>query len=760
MSIGCREGVTRPARIGAGAAFLASAAAIFPISGTAAFVASGAATRFAAVTFTATATLLAARAAHASPEEPTATLPPLVVTAPVDDAALLELPASLDVLDVSRIRSAGPGASLAESLATVPGVMARDRLNQAQDIQISMRGFGARASFGIRGLRLYVDDIPATLPDGQGQLSHVDPALVERIEVLRGPFSALYGNASGGVMRLFTDDGSGPATLVSELAGGGRGLLRARLGASGGGAGFGYAANLSHLQTDGWRPHSAAQREIANLKLRWAPDDTQRLTLVVNRLWQPLAQDPLGLTRAQFEADARQTDANALRFDTRKTVAQLQAGAVYERKLAAAQSLRLAVYAGSRDTQQFQAIPVAAQANPLHAGGVIDLRRDYAGMDLRWLLDAELRGAPLQLAAGLSYDSLAEDRLGYENFIGQALGVRGALRRDERNRAANLDPYLQLAWRPAPRWTLQAGVRHTRVRFASDDRYRNGLNGDDSSGARYGATLPMAGLQYAASRQWQLYLSAGRGFETPTLNELSYRPDGQPGLNFELRPAVSRSVEAGMRWRSGGGVQANLALFRTDARDEIAVFGNSGGRATFHNAGGSRRDGVELSLSVPLSMRWRMNAALSWLDARYRGGGCAAGGTGAIAGTGGTCLAGAAPIEAGRRIPGVAGTMGFAELAWRAPQGWQAAFDLRGVGRVWADDRNSQAAGGYLVAGLSAGYRARLQSWQVDAFARIDNLFDRRHVGSLIVNEGNGRFYEPGAGRQWSLGVRASRGFW
>ncbi|MGE0804244.1 MAG: TonB-dependent receptor family protein [Burkholderiaceae bacterium] len=675
-----------------------------------------------------------------------ATLPPVSVNAPAGIDAANELPVALDVVGAARIRDAGPGASLAESLATVPGVVARERLNPAQDVQISMRGFGARASFGIRGLRLYVDDIPATLPDGQGQLSHVDPSLLDRIEILRGPFSSLYGNAAGGVLRLFTPDGSGPPTLDGELAAGSRGWVRHRFGASGSGEGYGYSAQLARQRTDGWRPHSAARRDVANLKLRLVPDEAQTLTLTVNQLRQPLAQDPLGLTRAQFDADPRQTDAAALSFDTRKTLMQLQAGGVYERRLRAGQSLRLMVYAGRREAEQFQAIPLAVQRNPLHAGGVIDLRREYAGADLRWRVDTELAGAPLQITAGLAYDALAEDRRGYENFVGGTLGVRGALRRDERNRVANLDPYLQWVWRPAPRWTVQAGLRQTRVRFESDDRYQLGPNGDDSGGARYRASLPMAGLQYQPSARWQFYLSAGRGFETPTFNELSYRPDGGAGLNFELRPAVSRSIEAGLRWQPEGGAQLHLAVFRTETDDEIAVAGSSGGRTTFRNAGGSRRDGAELSFGAPLGRHLRWQLALSWIDARYRT-------AGADAGTS------AAALSAGRRIPGIPAALAFAELAWRPPQGWQAAVDLRAAGRAWADDRNSQAAPGHAVAGLGVGYRLRAGDWRFDAFGRVDNLFDRRYAGSLIVNETNGRFYEPGAGRQWSLGARLQRQF-
>ena len=377
-----------------------------------------------------------AQAGEAGP----ATLAPVVVTATRVETPAFDVPASIDSVGSDTIRDGRAQVNISESLGGVPGLLARDRQNYAQDVQISVRGFGARSTFGIRGVRLYVDGIPATMPDGQGQISNVDLGSADRIEVLRGPFSALYGNSSGGVIQVFTEDGSGPPTVGFSVAGGSDGELRVATKLSGASGSFGYVASVSHFRTDGYRDHSAAERDIGNVKLTLRPDDSSRLTLIANSVSLPEAQDPLGLSRAQFDADPRGVDPSALAFNTRKSVDQTQGGLIYERRLDAANSLRALVYGGHRNTEQFQSIPVATQASPLHPGGVIALGSDYSGTDLRWTLKTNLNDRPFTLVSGLAYDTLQQQRRGYQNFVGTTLGVQGALRRDETDARLELRP--------------------------------------------------------------------------------------------------------------------------------------------------------------------------------------------------------------------------------------------------------------------------------------------------------------------------------
>ena len=661
-----------------------------------------------------------------------------------------DVPASVDRIDAALIRDGRAQVNLSESVGGVPGLMARDRQNYAQDVQLSIRGFGARTTFGIRGVRLYVDGIPATLPDGQGQISHADLGSAERIEVLRGPFSALYGNSSGGVLQVFTEEGEGRPTLQLGAAAGSDELQRLSAKVTGRDGSLGYVVHASRFQTDGYRDHSAAQRKLGNAKLTWRTGDAGKLTLVANSVAVPEAQDPLGLTRAQFEADPRGVDAAATDFNTRKNFNQTQLGATYEHRLDARHALSVVLYGGSRHTQQFQAIPTGPQANALHPGGVILLARDYHGTDARWTLRDTTAALPYTVVAGIAYDRLDEHRRGYQNFVGSTLGVEGELRRDEGNRITSVDPYLQATLQPAPAWRVDAGVRRSTIRVRSQDHYVAGANGDDSGATKFSATTPVLAVMFKASDALHLYAAAGRGFETPTMNEMAYRSDGSAGLNFTLKPARSDNVELGAKLRHGPHA-IDVALFDTRTKDEIVTQRNSGGRASFGNAGRTRRYGAELSWSARLGADWRAQAALTWLDARYRDSFMVCSGT--------PCTTPNLTIPAGNRIPGLARGNAYAALNWAPETGWRAGVEVRWLSSVPVNDTNSDAAERYAVVNASVGYLLRAGAWELSGFVRGDNLTGRRHAGSVIVNESNGRYFEPAPGRTWLGGLSASLRF-
>ena len=718
----------------------------------------------------------------------TSRLDPVTVTATRTEADPFDVPASIDRIDGVDIRQGRLQVNLSESLGPVPGLVLQNRQNYAQDLQLSIRGFGARSTFGIRGIRLFVDGIPATQPDGQGQLTNIDLQSVDRIEVLRGPFSALYGNSSGGVIQTFTERGGGPTRVTASFATGTDATLRVGLKASGSihlasdrdpaSAGMtersdasrpeadlpvDYVVDTSHFETRGARPHSAARRDLANAKFTIEDHAGTTVTLIVNRVDLPRADDPLGLTRAEYTHDAHGVDPTALQFDTRKTFSQTQAGVIVEKVVDADDRVRLLVYGGERTTRQYQSIPVASQSPVTSPGGVIDLARRYAGIDLRLTHRFVLAAQPLTLIAGISDDQLLEHRRGYNDFTGPGsmptLGVLGTLRRDENNNVRSVDEYLQSSWVVARDWTLDTGVRHSIVRFASTDHYivtsAAGINPDDSGGVRYQRTLPVAGLVFAVAPTVHVYATAGRGFETPTLNELAYRPDGATGLNLALKPARSDSVEAGVKTRhvlsSDADLRFDVVAFVTGTHDEIVTASNVGGRSTYTNAGRTRRRGVESSLDLRFADDWHLAGAYTWLDARYRDAfrTCNAA----------PCSVPNVVVPTGDRIPGIAALDAYAELRYQPASGWSAAIEARRVGKVWVDDANSDSAASYATFDARVGHRWHPARWEVDTFVRVDNVFDRRYAGSVIVNEGNGRTFEPAQGRAVLIGATASLPF-
>ena len=725
-----------------------------------------------------TAVAVAVAAATFSPwaeAQPTQAEPEqVVITASGVERRLFDTPYAVGVVDAQALRAAGPMVNLSEALARVPGLVVSNRSNYAQDLQINSRGFGARAGFGVRGMRLYADGIPASGPDGQGQVSHFDLAGAQRIEVLRGPFTALYGSSSGGVISLVS---ATPKERRWSVDGdmGTDGLQQLRLGVEAPlEGGFSVRAQVSRFEADGFRPQSSATRSLGNLRLGWE-GARDRVVVVVNALDQP-ALDPLGLTRAQFQQDPDQTTPQALpqtapgqadRFNTRKLTRQDQAGLNWRHRfdgLGALSEGHFSLYQGRRSVTQWQAIPVSTQfnaANPAlterQPGGVIDFDRRYSGADARmnwrWAMPDERE---VRLTAGASMDDSDEDRRGYENFIGtgatQQLGVTGKLRRDERNRASTRDVYAQGEIDLAAAWTAVLGLRDGRVRFRSEDRYVVGVNADDSGALSYGYTNPVAALQWRVAPALHLYLSAGRGFESPTLGELAYRPDGLPGFNTALKAQTSRQVEAGVKWRpAGGAVALDAALFEARTDDEIGIATNRGGRSTFRNVGRTQRQGGEVDVRWRITPQWRAQVALTALEATYVDGFFVCRSV--------PCLSPDLPVAAGNRIAGTLARSGFAELVWQPLQPLGFGLEVKGQGRLPVNDVNSDFAGGFGLLALRAQWRLNLGAGRLDLLARVDNLADRRVAGSVIVNEGNARFFEPAPGRSGLLSARWSAPF-
>ncbi|MDR3104658.1 MAG: TonB-dependent receptor, partial [Yokenella regensburgei] len=377
----------------------------------------------------------------------------MIVTATPQVVSELDTPAAVSVVYGDDMRHAQPRVNLSESLGGVPGLQVQNRQNYAQDLQLSIRGFGSRSTFGVRGIRLYVDGIPATMPDGQGQTSNIDINSVESIEVLRGPFSALYGNASGGVMNITTETGQQPPTIEASSYYGSYGSWRYGLkatGAVGDGSHAGdvdYTVSTSRFVTGGYRDHSGARKNLGNAKLGVRIDDASKLTLLFNSV-DIKANDPGGLSYSEWQADPRQSPRGD-QYNTRKDTKQTQAGLRYERQLTERDALSVMMYAGERQTTQYQSIPMAPQLNPAHSGGVIALDRHYQGIDSRWTHQGQL-GVPVTFTTGLDYETMSEKRKGYENYVlvngAPQYGEEGALRRNERNLMWNLDPYLQSQW--------------------------------------------------------------------------------------------------------------------------------------------------------------------------------------------------------------------------------------------------------------------------------------------------------------------------
>ncbi|MEO8004406.1 MAG: TonB-dependent receptor [Betaproteobacteria bacterium] len=665
-------------------------------------------------------------------------LAPIVVTPTRIEQSSFDLPVSIDAFTKEQIQQNQATVNLSETISHAPGIVANTRQNYAQDLQVSIRGFGARSTFGIRGVRLYADGIPLTMPDGQGQAANIDLGSARQIEVMRGPFSALYGNSSGGVINVFTEDGPQDFTVTGSAWAGSFGSSKIGLKLGGQQGAVNYIFDVSRFDTDGYRDHSSATRDTVNGKVRLNVGEDTTVTLIANYLNQPDTQDPLGLTKAQMQQNREQAGTGAIAQDTRKSIENSQAGAILDKKLNAEDSIRVLGYAGKRTVEQFLALTFAGR-------GVVDLNREFEGLDMRWTRQTELASRPFTFTLGLNYDTLDEVRKGFTNNAGDI----GALGRNEDDTVFDFDQYVQAQWDLTDRWSLSGGVRHSVVKFKSEDHFVTGTNGDDSGSLSFSKTTPVGGLVFKVTPVFNLYANVGKGFETPTFAELAYKNTSatSTGLNFGLKPAESTNYEFGAKAYLGSSTRVNAAVFKTDTKNEIVVLINNAGRSVYQNVDSTSRKGFELGVDTQFGYGFTGLLSYTYLEAKFEN-------SFLTCGTSAACTVPNINVPSGNKIPGVPQNLIYGEIGWAyAPMGFSSAVEARWVDKVYTSDRNDESADAYTLINLRFGLEQKFGGWKFNEFTRVDNLFDKEYVGSVIVNASNGQYYEPAPGINYTVGV-------
>lgn len=640
-------------------------------------------------------------------------------------AAALTVPYAVSVSARNPLDARG---QLQDVLAGVPGLFVANRNNPTQDPRIVIRGVGARTAFGVRGVRVLHDGIPLTLADGQTPVDYLDSENVDRIELIRGSASSLYGNAAGGVVAL-----SSPSLDSAEFAGsvlaGSHGLSRSRLRVSGGAPTLAYAAGVSHSSDGGFRDHSRQRVTRADARVRRA-FGASSITAHILALDIPLAENPGALTAAQLATDRRMAEPLAVARQAGKHVRQAQSGLTYARELDRG-DLSAILFAGTR-----------ALDNPL-TFAVIDLDRTSGG----FLLRASRRsGAGSRVTLGLDVQRQDDDRAEYENCRGSTAPTsrcpaipaeRGAVRRTQREIVSSVGPYASGEIALGRWYRLSGGVRADAIVFDVQDRLVTATDPDESGRRTMRAASPQVGVTALLGARNSLYANLSSAFETPTATELGNKPDGSAGVNTSLEPQKSRTIEVGAKGAVVG-VQYDFAAFSTAVRDELVPFEIAGGagRRFFRNAGRTRRRGAEVSLGTGLrAIELRAAASLSdfeFVDFRT-----------------------ATADFAGKTIPGVPSR--FAELSavWTS-RALQVGLSGRLASSVFVDDANTARAPGYEILNLRARGSLRLGRALLAPTIAIDNLFGREYVGAVSVNAAGGRYFEPAPGRTLvgSLSVR------
>ena len=663
-------------------------------------------------------------------------LPEVVTSASRSEERVLDTAASINILNSQNIHDGQAEQNLSEPLARVPGIFALNRQNYAQDMLISSRGFGANSTFGARNIKLFVDGIPGTMADGQGQMSHIDLVSTDRIEVMRGPFSALYGNSAGGVISVFTENGKPGAEAMPYFSAGSFGQRKYGLKLGGEQNDINYILDAGILKTNGYRDHSNADRQNDNAKIGFKLGADTTLTLVANNL-SLRAQDPLGLTAAQLQSNARGAGNNALSFDTRKSVDQTQGGLTLTHRLGAQDTLTVVPYYGERHTIQY--LDTATN-------GVIDLNRTFFGLNTQWRHVGDLGGVPYKVVTGLESNENNDSRLAFANTLGNR---RGPATQNYSMLARARDGFVQAEFRPSERVAFNGGLRHSKVLLSSVSN----LSTTPSPGTHtYQATTSMASIQYYLQEKTNVYLSYGSGFDTPTLNQVFYSPASLLTVpatnigNIGLQAARTRQLELGLKSELSATTRINVAVFDTGTTNDIVVAISNGGRSAFANAPKTERRGLELSAQTRLRYNWQASLAYTRLNAKVLE-------TYYQLHVSGSTFA----VLSGNRIPGVPDQGLFAELLWRqSDNAFEFAVEGRAAGSIAANDVNAESSGGYAITNLRLLARQTVGGWKISEFVRVDNIFDRAYVGSVIVNQASRQFYESAPGRNWLAGINAT----
>ena len=661
----------------------------------------------------------------------------VVVSASRSEQKAFDTPAAINSVGLESISVAGPQVNLSEALSRIPGVSASNRNNYAQDPQISIRGFGARAAFGVRGIKLLTDGIPASTPDGQGQASTFALTSSDRIEVLRGPLAVLYGNSSGGVIQAFTRKASELPEVSLLGYAGSYGLRRGDLQFSTTSGNAGLLGDYSHFEIDGYRVNGAAKRTQFNGKYDLKQSARTQISFILNVWDQPYALDPAGLTAEQMASDREQAGVNTVERRVRKITSQEQLGSTIRHQDSVGRTWEGRLYAGQRENLQYQA-----------SNQWVGLNRDFYGVGFSGSESKNLGTIPVRIMGGIEFDYSKERRQAGTALLGEKVG--GSLTRNEDNIAQSANAYLMGTFLPSDFYTITAGARMGQVEFQSKDLFITQSDPDGSGKIRYSQFSPAIGVTRHMSPRTNIFLNYGRGFETPTLAEIAYERNAVDNLplgtfNQSIRASKNDQAEFGIKWRPESTQSLSAVFFWVGSTDEIVTDQSASGRTSFKNAPKTKRLGAEISWLRHWSGQWRSILAASLIDATYE--------TNFDAGT--------TPIASGNKIPGIPSHVVFGEVEWAQSrnnrsiaQGWSAGIELQAVGRRYANDINTLSADPFETVAIRSGFSRTVGLTDFQLFARVDNLLDKDYVGSVIVNAFGGRVFEPSPRRNWMVGLK------
>jgi len=642
----------------------------------------------------------------------TITLDEIALEAPKLKTSRFVIPASVSSINLLPLQEFQQQLSLQEYLRSVPGVFTLNANNYAQDLRISIRGFGSRAAFGIRGIQLIVDGIPETTPDGQGQVDNLPLGLLSRLEVLRGPAASLYGNAAGGVLYLTTLDSLEGESTRWRSALGSYGYQNHQLTSFVGGQKTSALFHINRTLTKGFRTFSGLTQNVFNAKIKHQLSSRSKLNFQLNFTHSPRAEDAGGLKLEETEADSRQARKQNVDYDTFEKISQFKVGIRWEQQWGSQWSL---------DSYTFYSFRDFYGKLPFENGGIVDLFRNYYGLGTRLNYEQSLSKLTHRWQLGLESSAQRDQRDRYQNLLGaQGNLVFSQLERFGTFGMSVLD---ELQWE---KFLVRTGLRFDYQTLGTDTV---------AKGQEYTVLNPSIGLSYAVSAAQRLFVNFSTSFETPTLSELSANPTGGAGLNLDLDPSKANNYELGWKTRGASAFFEATGFFIQSTNEilpyELEAFP---GRFFYQNAGATRRYGIELAGAFQWK-RWDIQASLTQAQHQFK-------------------AQDATEAVDKKSLPGIPNSQAFLQLLYTSTNDWNWMLSGEQLGRFYANNSNSVVIQSFQKVRFQALKTVQVPWGELHFLGGINNLLNQTYFDNIRLNAFGGRYYEPAPGRNLYLGVQ------
>ena len=641
-------------------------------------------------------------------------LKPIQVVGFLNSKNPIETPFSISSLTSRQLTFGQKGMSLGESMRSVPGLFIMNDENFAQDIRLSIRGFGSRSAFGIRGIKLFVDGFPQTTADGQSQVDNINLSFIQSAEIIRGSSSSIYGNASGGVIQLFTEPYPKQRQIKSSISIGDFGYRNIQSSIGDGANAQKYMLKISSKSYDGYRDNSEMNSFNINMKSLFELNQNSTLSMHYNYVDSPLSNDPGSLNKEQAEENRRSARIQNIDYQSGEKVLQHRLGASYKLKISNSSKLNILSFYTKR---------IFSNKLPFENGGQVDLKRSYWGLSAKYIIDNYFLKKPLSTTIGVDFSDQSDRRKRYNNIK----GIRGSRVFDQLESFINKAFYFQQSYLLNDKINVIWGSRWDDDKIESVDYYL--FDGLGSGFTNLKNTSPFIGMTYLINNNSSIFANFSNHYETPTLNELSNDPDSASigGFNSRLNPQVSNSFEIGLKGYVRDDLFYEFSLYRSKIDNEITSFEleSSPGKTYYRNVGETQKEGIEVSLSTNLGNNIRADLAYTYSQFEFS-----------------NYIKNNQDLN-GNRLPGLPQNLLNTDIYYINPKGYFMVMGFSRYSNIYLNDSNDQTTNPYSVLNLRLGNEFQIFGSRLKVHVGANNVLNESYYSNLRVNAWGGRFYEP-----------------